>query len=262
MKHRVTEYIGREFISLAETMGTAALMLKSVVFWLFRSRFEAGETAKQAVTIGVDSLIVTALTSFFTGMVLSLQTGSSSKNLFNEPLYIGTMVAFSMVKELGPVLTSIVVAGRAGAVVTAEIGTMKVTEQIDALYTLGTNPTRYLLVPRYIAFIITLPLLTVFADFIGIIGGCLVGIVKLGIPSSVYFDDVFNFLKVSDFMHGFLKTFFFAFMIATVSCYKGLNTRGGAEGVGKATTEAVVTSMVLVMVLDYFISAALVAVGI
>ena len=249
-------------MSLAEAMGAVALMLKSVVFWFFRSKFELRETAKQSVKIGVDSLGVTALTSFFTGMVLSLQSGHSSKNLFNEPLYIGTLVAFSMLKELGPVLTSIVVAGRAGAVVTAEIGTMKVTEQIDALYTLGTNPTRYLLVPRYIAFMITLPLLTVFADFIGILGGCIVGVSKLGIPTSVFMGDIYTYLEVADFMHGFLKTFFFAFMIATVSCYKGLNTKGGAEGVGKATTEAVVTSMVLVMVLDYFISAALVAVGI
>ena len=262
MQHRVIRYVGREFLDLAETMGSAALLLKSVVFWFFRSKLETREIAKQSVKIGVNSLTVTALTSFFTGMVLALQSGHSSKNLFNEPLYIGTLVAFSMLKELGPVLTSIVVAGRAGAVVTAEIGTMKVTEQIDALYTLGTNPTRYLLVPRYIAFMITLPLLTVFADFIGITGGCLVGVVKLGIPSTVFMDDIYTYLEVADFMHGFLKTFFFAFMIATVSCYKGLNTRGGAEGVGKATTEAVVTSMVLVMVLDYFISAALVAVGI
>ncbi|MCX5785131.1 MAG: ABC transporter permease [Elusimicrobia bacterium] len=262
MKHRLTEYVGREFMSLAETMGAVALMIKSVVFWLFRSRFEAGEAVKQAMKIGVDSITVTALTSFFTGMVLALQMGHSMKNLFNEPMYIGTMVAFSMLKELGPVLTSIVVAGRAGAVVTAEIGTMKVTEQIDALYTLGTNPTRYLLVPRYIAFMITLPLLTVFADFLGVLGGCLVGMVKLGVSPAVYKDDIFTYLGTEDFMHGFLKTFFFAFMIATVSCYKGLNTKGGAEGVGKATTEAVVVSMVLVMVMDYFISALLVAVGI
>ncbi|MDA8132358.1 MAG: ABC transporter permease, partial [Elusimicrobia bacterium] len=188
--------------------------------------------------------------------------GHSSQNLFNEPLYIGTMVAFSMRKELGPVLTSIVVAGRAGAVVTAEIGTMRVTEQIDALYTLGTNPTRYLLVPRYIAFMIMLPLLTVFADFLGIIGGALVGVVRLDIPTSVFMNDIYTYVDVKDFMHGFLKTFFFAFMISTVSCYKGLSTTGGAEGVGKSTTEAVVTSMVLVMVLDYFISALLVAVGV
>ncbi len=262
MRHPILENVGREFLSLAEALGSAALTLKSVIFWFFRSKFELRETAKQAVKIGVDSLTVTVLTSFFTGMVLALQMGQSMKNLFNEPMYVGTMVAFSILKELGPVLTSVVVAGRAGAVVTAEIGTMKVTEQIDALYTLGTNPTRYLLVPRYIAFMITLPLLTVFADFLGILGGLLVAVVKLGVSPSVYMNDIFTFLDISDFMHGFLKTFFFAFMIATVSCYKGLNTKGGAEGVGKATTEAVVASMVLVMVMDYFISALLVAVGI
>jgi phospholipid/cholesterol/gamma-HCH transport system permease protein len=262
MKFSVTQKVGREFMGLTEALGGTALMLKSVVYWFFRSGLEPGEAAKQAVKIGVDSFAVTALTSFFTGMVLALQMGHSTKNLFNEPLYVGTMVAFSMLKELGPVLTCIVVAGRAGAVVTAEIGTMQVTEQIDALYTLGTNPTRYLLVPRYVAFMLTLPLLTVFADFIGVLGGCLIAVVKLGVPSSVYFDDIFTYLEISDFMHGFLKTYFFAFMIATVSCYKGLNTRGGAEGVGKSTTEAVVVSMVLVLVLDYFISALLVAVGI
>ncbi len=262
MKHYLTEKVGRGVLDLAEMLGAGALMLKSVLFWFFRARLEGKEVVKQAVKIGVDSVTVTALTSFFTGMVLALQMGYSMKNLFNEPMYIGTMVAFSMLKELGPVLTSIVVAGRAGAVVTAEIGTMKVTEQIDALYTLGTNPTRYLLVPRYIAFLVMLPLLTVFADFIGVIGGCIVGYVKLGVPVSVYKSDILTYLTISDFMHGFIKTYFFAFMIATVSCYKGLTTKGGAEGVGKSTTEAVVTSMVLVMVMDYFISAALVAVGI
>ena len=262
MKHPITEGIGRSFIDLTQALGAAALMLKSVFFWFFRSKLEVRETVKQCVSIGVDSVTVTALTSFFTGMVLSLQTGNSSKTLFNEPLYIGTMVAFTMLKELGPVLTSIVVAGRAGAVVTAEIGTMAVTEQIDALYTLGTNPTRYLLVPRYIAFMVMLPLLTVLADFLGILGGALVGVVRLGIPTSVFMNDIYTYVEIGDFMHGFLKTFAFAFMIATVSCYKGMNTKGGAEGVGKATTEAVVASMVLVMVIDYFISAVLVAVGI
>jgi phospholipid/cholesterol/gamma-HCH transport system permease protein len=262
VKHYISEKVGHEFISLAEALGGAALMIKSTVFWLFRSKLELNETIKQSVKIGVDSMTVTALTSFFTGMVLALQMGQSTKNLFNEPIFVGTMVAFSILKELGPVLTSIVVAGRAGAVVTAEIGTMRVTEQIDALYTLGTNPTRHLLVPRYIAFLITLPLLTVFADFIGVLGGCIVGYVKLGVPSAVYFDDIFTFLGIEDFLHGFLKTYVFAFMIATVSCYKGLTTKGGAEGVGRSTTEAVVISMVLVMVLDYFITAFLVAVGI
>ena len=262
MKSYIANKVGDRFLALCRALGATALMIKSVIFWLFRSKPEVREIIKQSSKIGVDSILVTLLTSFFTGMVLALQMGYTSKNLFNEPLYIGTMVAFSLVKELGPVLTSIVIAGRVGAAVTAEIGTMRVTEQIDALYTLGTNPTRYLLIPRYIAFMLTIPLLTVFADFIGVIGGYIVSVTKLHVPSSVYWNDIFTFMDVNNVMHGFLKTFVFAFMIATVSCYKGLHCEEGAEGVGKATTQAVVISMVLVMVLDYFISAALVAVGI
>jgi len=262
MKHYILEGLGGRAFTLARKMGTVSLMIRSMSIWLFKAKPEVREIVKQSVRIGVDSLAVTLLTSFFTGMVLALQMGYTSKNLFNEPLYIGTMVAFSLVKELAPVLTSIVIAGRVGAAVTAEIGTMKVTEQIDALYTLGTNPARYLLIPRYVAFMITIPLLTVFADFTGIFGGFLVSTVKFHVPNSVYWNDIFTFMEIKNFMHGFLKTFAFAFMIATVSCYKGLTCEEGAEGVGKATTEAVVLSMVLVMVLDYFISAMLVAVGI
>ena len=262
MMGSMLESLGRRSLLLAAKLGAVAHMLRSIVVWLFRTAPESREVVRQSVRIGVDSLAVTMLTSFFTGMVLALQMGHTSKKWFNEPLYIGTMVAFSLVKELAPVLTSIVVSGRVGAAVTAEIGTMKVTEQIDALYTLGTNPARYLLIPRYIAFMLTLPLLTVFADFTGILGGFLVSYVKLNVPSSVYWNDILTFMRVSSFMHGFVKSFGFAFMIATVSCYKGLHCGEGAEGVGKATTEAVVMSMVLVLVMDYFVSAMLVAVGI
>lgn len=253
--------IGKIFIHIAGTLGSCFLMFKSAMFWALRSRPEFSEISKQSVKIGVDSFLVTALTSFFTGMVLALQMGQTTRSLFNEPLYVGTIVAFALVKELGPVLTAIVVAGRAGAVVTAEIGTMKVTEQIDALYTLGTNPSRYLLVPRFAAFLLTLPVLVIFADFIGIAGGCLVGSSQLSIPPTQYFDDITVSLKFKDFLHGYVKSYFFAFMIAMVSCYKGMRTTGGAEGVGKSTTEAVVVSMVLVLVLDYFVSSMLVAVG-
>ena len=257
-----SQKLGHNFIQLVNTIGRVSFMLKSVVVWMFRARIEYEETAKQIVRIGYESLTVVCLVNFFTGMVLALQTGHSSMNLFNEPLYIGTIVGFSIIKELAPVLTCIVVAGRAGAAVTAEIGTMKVTEQLDALNTLGTNATRHLLIPRYIAFMITVPLLTVFADFVGISGGFIVSLVKLGVPSTVYWHDIFTFMDISSFMHGFLKALFFAFVIATVSCYKGLEISGGAEGVRKATTESVVTSMVLVLVLDYFVSAAFVLVGI
>ena len=262
MKGNVFELLGRPAAGVAGELGRATLMVRSAFFWLFHSAFEWMQALIQSARIGVDSLQVTTLTSFFTGMVLALQAGSSMKSIFNEPIFIGAVVGFSLVKELGPVLTAIVVAGRAGAAMAAEIGTMRVTEQIDALHTLGTDPVRYLVIPRYVACLIMLPLLTVFADFSGILGGYLVSVVRLGVPSTVYRHDILTFMKVGDFFHGFLKSFIFAFMIATVCCHKGLSTRGGAEGVGKATTGAVVISMVLVLVLDYFSSAILVSLGI
>lgn len=254
--------IGKNLIELSRKLGQTYYMAESAFLWMFYSPLEKKEIIKQTVRIGVNSLSVTSLTSLFTGMVLALQSGYTSKSLFNEPLYVGSVVGFSLVKELGPVLTAIVVAGRAGAAVTAEIGTMRVTEQIDALYTLGTNPSSYLVIPRYFAFFIALPVLTVFSDFIGIIGGFIVSSIKLSVASSVYFDDIFNYMEIKNFMHGFIKSFFFAFTIATVSCYKGLHAEGGAQGVGKATTESVVTSMVLILAIDYFVSALLVAIGI
>ncbi len=259
---KIIEMLGKKTINLSFHLGRAFIMVKNVFFWIFKARLEKEEIYKQTVRIGIDSIGVCALTSLFTGMVLALQSGYTSKNLFNEPLYVGTVVGFSLVKELAPVLTAIVVSGRAGSSITAEIGAMAVTEQIDALYTLGTNPSVYLLIPRYFAFLIALPILTLFANIVGILGGWMVSVIKLGIPSNIYFDDIFQFMEIKNFMHGFIKTFFFAFTIATVSCYKGLYTEGGAEGVGRATTSSVVLSMILILAIDYFVSAFLILVGI
>jgi phospholipid/cholesterol/gamma-HCH transport system permease protein len=194
-------------------------------------------------------------------MVLALQTGYSFRKVFNEPIYVGTVVGLSLTKELGPVLTAVVVAGRVGAAIAAELGTMKVTEQLDALYTLGTNPVRYLAVPRFIACLISIPILTFIADFIGIIGGLLVAIYRLGIPRSTYLHEI-RALTWKEGAHGVAKSVVFAAIIAIISCYKGFTCEGGAEGVGKATTSAVVISMVLVLVCDYFLSALLVSFGI
>jgi phospholipid/cholesterol/gamma-HCH transport system permease protein len=246
----------------SEETGQFVLMMRSTLQWMVRGRIEWRQTLIQMNRIGVDSLPVTAMTSFFTGMVLALQTGASSKHFFNTPLFVGTVVAFSIVMELGPVMTAIVVSGRAGAAIAAELGTMKVTEQIDALYTLGTDPIRYLVIPRLIAFMLVLPLLTVISDFTGILGGLFVAQVKYDIPANVYWHDIIDNMLIRHFVHGFTKTFVFAFVISLVCGYKGITTRGGAEGVGKSTTSAVVTSMVLVLVLDYFATALLNALGI
>lgn len=253
------EFVGSRILDLAETLGQVALLFKRTLYWFTHSPLDHRNTFGQMQEIGVRSFPVTALTSLFTGMVLALQSGYSFRNIFNEPVYVGTVVGFSMVKELGPVMTALVVAGRVGAAIAAELGTMNVTEQIDALYTLGTNPIKYLAVPRFIACMIMIPLLTVFSIFVGVWGGFFVSIYRLRIPSTVYWDDIFNTMDVGDFMHGFIKSFFFAAIIVIVSCYKGFRTSGGAEGVGRSTTSAVVVSMVLILVADYFLSAILVA---
>lgn len=253
---------GRKILTASEETGHFAMLVRSAHTWMFRSKIEWRQTLIQMSRIGVDSLPVSAMTAFFTGMVLALQTGSTSKHFFNTPLFVGTVVAFALVMELGPVMTAIVVAGRAGASIAAELGTMRVTEQIDALYTLGTDPVRYLVIPRLLAFLMVLPLLTVASDFAGILGGYFVAKVKYGIPATVYWHDIVDNMEIKHFVHGFLKTFVFAWTVAMVSCFKGVTTRGGAEGVGRATTEAVVVSMTLVLILDYFATALLSALGI
>lgn len=243
-------------------LGEATNMVRSVLYWLAHSRFEFKQFINQSVVIGVDSFSVTAMTSLFTGMVLALQGGNTIGNIFGDPIYVGTLVTFSLIRELGPVLTAVVISGRAGAAVTAHIGTMAVTEQLDALHTLGTNPTQYLVIPRMFAFLLTVPILTLFSNLFGVFGGFLVAKYALAIPGEVYMSDVTAFMGVKDFMHGFLKSFVFGFLVATVCCYKGISTRGGAEGVGKSTTGAVVTCIVMILVLDYFLTAILTAFGI
>ncbi len=254
--------LGRFVLKSLEQIGQASSMVYACIFWFFKSKLEFAQTMQQTVKIGVESLIVAALTSLFTGMVLALQAGTTMQSILGEPIYIGTLVGFSLVRELGPVLTAFVVAGRAGAAVTAEIGTMRVTEQIDALHTLGTDPVRYLVIPRLIAFTVSIPILTLFANISGMFGGYLVSVYGLGVSGHTYFEDITTFIGAGDLMHGFIKSIAFAFMIGVVCCYKGLYTKGGAEGVGKATTQAVVVSMVMILVFDYFLTAILNALGI
>ncbi len=255
------DLFARQVIDLAETVGNIVRLLKKTVTAVFTTRFDGRNVAAQMHEIGVKSFPVTSLTALFTGMVLALQTGFSFRKVFNEPLYVGTVVGLSLLKELGPVLTAVVVAGRVGAAIAAEIGTMNVTEQVDALQTLGTNPVRYLVVPRFLACLAMVPILTIFADSIGVFGGYLVAHWRLGVPSSTYWDEI-NAIELEDGFHGLIKSVAYALIIVTTACYKGLLTSGGAEGVGRATTSAVVVSMVFILVSDYFLSALLVSFGI
>lgn len=208
----------------------------------------------QMSKVGVDSLPIVFLTALFTGIVLALQ-GAYQMQKMDARAYIANLVSLSMCRELGPVLTALVVAGRIGASITAELGTMKVTEQIDALQTLATNPVKYLIVPRFVAIMIMLPLLTAYADLIGIMGGYLVGVFKLGIGSSMYINMTFDPLVLKDFFTGIVKAISFAALISIISCYQGFATEGGAEGVGRATTFSVVLSFVMIIAADCIFTA-------
>ncbi|HRY29880.1 MAG TPA: ABC transporter permease [Elusimicrobiota bacterium] len=261
MFHNPVAFVGRRLLGWARTLGGVVVLVQKTVYWLFKARPDVRNTAIQMNEIGVRSFPVTSLTALFTGMVLALQTGYSFRKVFNEPLYVGTVVGLSLLKELGPVLTALVVAGRVGAAIAAELGTMNVTEQIDALYTLGTNPVRYLVVPRFLACLVMVPLLTVYADLIGILGGFGIAHWRLGIPAPVFWDEI-NAIGLEDGFHGLIKSVAFALIIVITACYKGIRCQGGAEGVGQATTSTVVVSMVMVLVSDYFLSSLLVSLGV
>ena len=204
--------------------------------------------------IGVRSLPVVLITAIFTGMVFALQTYTGFKR-FGAEAVVGTVVALSMTRELGPVLTGLIVAGRAGAAIAAELGTMRVTEQIDALETLATNPVKYLIVPRFIAGICMLPALAIVADIVGITGGYFVTVGLFDTSSVVYWKRTWNYLEMNDIYSGLIKAGFFGASISLISCYMGFYTRGGAQGVGKSTTGAVVLSSMTILISDYLLSA-------
>ena len=246
--------LGQNTLNFFIYIGGVSNLLVSTLFQIFIKPFRKKELFTQMYRIGVESLPIVFLVSLFTGMVLALQSAYQLTKM-NAQIYISSLVALSVVRELGPVLTALVVAGRVGASITAELGTMKVTEQIDALDTLAANPVKYLVVPRFLALCIMLPLLTVYADFIGIIGGYLIGVYKLLIGSTIYIKMTFDPLLLKDLFTGLFKSFIFAIIICIISCYEGFRTEGGAEGVGKATTLSVVTSFILIIAADCLFTA-------
>ena len=203
--------------------------------------------------IGVRSLSIVIITSAFIGMVLALQTAYALSD-FGGKMFVGTIVSLSLVRELAPVLMSLMVGGRVGAGMTAEIGTMKVTEQIDALRALATNPVRKLVVPRVLATTIMFPLLTVVSMTLGILGGMLIAVANLNLSANYYLRSVIESVKYNDLASGIFKTFFFGFSIALIACYNGLRTSGGADGVGRATTMTVVTGAITVLIMDFFLT--------
>jgi phospholipid/cholesterol/gamma-HCH transport system permease protein len=228
-------------------------LLSRTLAWTFRRPFDAREWLRQMVKVGVDSTPVILLTSMFTGMVLALQTFSTLKRVHAEG-YVGTLVALSMVRELGAVLAALVIAGRSGSAMAAELGTMRVTEQIDALEVLATDPVHYLVVPRVWATTLMLPLLVALGDAVGIVGGYLVAVVLLGANPVSYIDNTFRFMDAGDVSSGLIKAAVFGLLIAVIGCQQGYYARGGAEGVGRATTRSVVLASMAILISDFFLT--------
>ena len=219
----------------------------------FSRPFYFHDVIEQLEAIGVGSLTVVLLTGVFTGAVLALQSGLTLDQFGARPV-VGRLVSASMVKELGPVLTALMLAGRVGSGIAAELGSMVVTDQINALRALGTDPIRKLVVPRVIAGVLMAPILTVISDFMGILGGGIIAIQQLQVPSSVYWKSIIDGLYMEDVWMGLAKPFFLGFAIVSIGCHVGLRTTGGTQGVGRATTNAVVAASVSVLVLDFFLT--------
>ena len=236
-----------------ELTGDLALLTGQAFAAMVRPPYEVDLWLVQMEQIGVRSLGVAGITTLFTGMVMALQTAYSLPTL-GIKYYIGSVVSKSLVRELGPVLTALIVGGRIGAGMTAEIGTMKVTEQIDALRSMAADPVKKLVVPKLVATLLMLPALTILGDALGILGGLIVAILQLDLPASLYWNDVLSSLTLADLASGIGKSFFFGYFIAIVGCYNGLTTSGGADGVGRATTNTVVLAAILVLISDFFLT--------
>ena len=247
--------IGRVFISFLAATGRLAVFAGISVSHIVRPPFYPRLLLRQIIEIGYYSLPVVGLTAVFTGMVLALQSYTGFAR-FNAESAVATVVVLSITRELAPVLAGLMVAGRIGAAMAAEIGTMRVTEQIDALSTLSTNPYKYLVAPRLLAGFVMLPCCVLVADIIGVFGGYLISVHKLGFNPSVYIKNTWQFLEFMDVLSGLVKAAVFGFLIALMGCYHGYHSKGGAQGVGSATTNAVVSASILILACNYLITEA------
>ncbi len=236
-----------------EEMGRFFTLLWRVLVWTPRPPYDFRQLFKQMIRVGVASTPVILLISMFTGMVMALQIFNVLAR-FGAERYVGSIVALSMVRELSCVLGALVIAGRCGSAMGAELGTMRVTEQIDALEVLATDPIHYLMVPRVWATAVMLPLLIVLGDAIGIYGGYLVSVVLMGANPVTYMENTFQYMDIQDMTSGLIKAAVFGVLIAVIGCQKGFYTRGGAEGVGKATTQSVVLASIAILVSDFFMT--------
>jgi phospholipid/cholesterol/gamma-HCH transport system permease protein len=249
----ILQKVGNFTLSNLSKIGEITIFAANAVKTCFTPPFYPKIIGRQIIQIGYFSLPVVGLTAIFSGAVLALQSYSGFSR-FNAESTIATVVVLSITRELGPVLAGLMVAGRVGASMAAEIGTMKVTEQIDALRTLSTNPFRYLVAPRVIAGVLMLPFLVLIADIIGVMGGYLVSVHSLGFSSGPYINNTVKFLETIDVVSGLTKAAVFGFIISIMGCYFGYNSKGGAEGVGIATTNAVVAASITILLFNYIIT--------
>ena len=247
------ERLGERVYAMVQELGAISALFLQFLSWVPRPPSEVRNILKQMEEVGVRSMPVVLVTATFTGMVLALQSYSGFQR-FQAPSFVGSVVALSITRELGPVFAGLMVSGRVGAAMAAELGTMKVTEQIDALVTLATNPVKYLVVPRVVAATLVLPVLVVFADLVGILGGYFVSVYLLGSNPYVYVAKTYQYLELKDIYTGLVKASVFGMLIALISCHHGFVAEGGAEGVGRATTRAVVASSMMVLISDYFMT--------
>ncbi len=245
--------ITRRIESALAYVGGAAQLLFEAVYTGIRPPYQLDLILQEIESIGIQSLTVVNVIALFTGMVLALQTAAALSR-FGAKGFIGVVVALSLVREIGPVFTGIMVAGRVGSGIAAEIGSMKVTEQIDAIRVMGSNAVKRLVVPKLIAAIVALPLLTVVAIVLGIVGGLFISMMEFQVTSYYYFTTILDKLTFPDVASGIGKTFFFGLIIAVIGCYQGMTTKGGTVGVGRATTSTVVISSILILVTDFFLT--------
>ncbi len=248
------EYIGTETVKFFEALGTMTVFVVKTMYWSVRRPVFIKETVKQMDIIGVKSSLVIVLTGMFTGMVTALQADYGFR-MFSAESMVGSVTALGLLRELGPVLASLMVTARAGSAMTAELGTMRVTEQIDALTVMGVNPYQYLILPRIVGTTIMMPLLTLVFCGLGMLGSYIVGVDLLGIDKGLFMSRIAQYVDYSDLNSGLIKAVCFGIILSFVGCFKGFTTTGGAEGVGKATTYSVVISSVSILVADYVLTA-------
>lgn len=255
---KICERIGRSVQHWLSIAFDFCGLLYEAVYWIIfgparNKPVKRAPVFEQMVFMGQQSIIIVFFVTFFTGVVLAMQSAYQLSKM-GATIYVASLVSISVCRELGPVLTALVLAGRIGAAITAEIGSMKVNEQLEALDVMAINPIRYLVAPKLLSLFFMLPCLTVIGDIAGALGGYVVGVYSLDINPDLYIQTMFKYLKLKDIYSGLSKSFVFAVIIAMVGCYQGLRTKGGAVGVGKATTVSVVTSFILIIVADCIIT--------